>query len=66
MYFLKGWSCSQKNVYNGERQSTARTYLKRARQRTNLHILTQAHVSKVIFKGRRLEYGLILQKVLQN
>ena len=66
MYFLKGWSCSQKNVYNGERQSTARTYLRRARQSTNLHILTQAHVSKVMFQGRRLEYGLILQKVLKN
>ncbi len=49
--FHTGWSRSQKTVYKGERQSTARTYIKRARDRANLDILTRAHVQRVIFEG---------------
>ena len=34
---------------DGSRQSTAVTYLKPAMKRSNLHVLTEAHVTKVNF-----------------
>ncbi len=36
----------------GYRQSTALTYLKRARTRTNLEVITKAQVEQIIFVGR--------------
>ena len=47
----EGWSCGQTNTFGGIRQSTAETYIKCARQRSNLHLLTEAHVTKIIFEG---------------
>lgn len=41
----------QTNQRRGFRQSTARTYLRPARRRKNLRILTNATVTKVIFDG---------------
>ncbi|XP_017476670.1 PREDICTED: glucose dehydrogenase [FAD, quinone]-like [Rhagoletis zephyria] len=42
-------------VENGKRMSTAKTYLGRARQRPNLHVIKNAHVTKINFdtSGRR-------------
>lgn len=38
---------------NGVRQSTSQTFLKAARKRRNLHIVTEAAVTKVDFEGKR-------------
>jgi choline dehydrogenase len=43
----------QINVRNGRRQSTAVAYLRRARGRANLDIVTQAHAERILFEGRR-------------
>jgi len=41
-------------VCNGRRQSAATAYLKRARGRSNLHIVTQSHVDTLHFNGLRV------------
>lgn len=41
-------------VHRGRRQSTARTYLQRARSRKNLHVLTNTHVDRLEFEGLRV------------
>jgi choline dehydrogenase-like flavoprotein len=38
---------------NGERFSAAKAYLVPNRQRPNLHVITEAHASRVLFEGRR-------------
>ena len=43
----------QRNIYRGYRMSTARAFLKPARQRPNLTVLTQAHAKKIVFEGLR-------------
>lgn len=43
----------QRNIQNGWRQSTARTFLKPARKRSNLHVRTNAHATAVLFEGKR-------------
>src|SRR3546814_10878837 len=43
----------QQTTYNGLRCSTAVAYLRPARKRANLAIVTNAHVERVIFEGKR-------------
>ncbi|GGO76299.1 choline dehydrogenase [Marinobacterium nitratireducens] len=43
----------QRAISNGFRMSTARTYLKAARSRDNLHIRTHAQATRVILEGKR-------------
>ena len=43
----------QQTAYNGIRCSTATAYLRPARRRANLTVLTGAHTRKVLFEGRR-------------
>ena len=43
----------QTTTRNGRRASTARTYLKLARERANLHVETEAHAQRILFEGRR-------------
>ncbi|MDH5325120.1 MAG: GMC family oxidoreductase N-terminal domain-containing protein [Gammaproteobacteria bacterium] len=50
-----------KNVVDGVRMSTAMTYLQPARKRENLHILTGAHVHKLIIKNRKCE-GVLVER----
>jgi len=38
---------------NGERFSAAKAYLAPNRQRPNLHVVTDAHASRILFEGRR-------------
>lgn len=40
-------------VFQGRRQSTARTYLARARRRANLHIASATQASSLVFEGLR-------------
>jgi choline dehydrogenase len=44
----------QVNVRNGRRYSTAVAYLRRARRRPNLHIVTEAQVSRLMIEGHRV------------
>ena len=64
----EGWSCGQTNTFGGMRQSTAETYIKRARQRSNLHLLTEAHVTKIIFEGnnRYSSVRILLSSVFKH
>lgn len=48
-----GVSMAQINVWKGMRQSTATQYLKPARKRRNLSIITGAHVTSLILEGKR-------------
>lgn len=43
----------QRNIQNGWRQSTARTFLRPARKRSNLHVRTNSHATAVLFEGKR-------------
>ena len=43
----------QQTAYRGLRWSTARSFLRPARKRSNLKVLTRAQVSRVLFEGRR-------------
>jgi choline dehydrogenase len=49
----EGFGYYQWTIRNGWRQSTAVTYLKAARSRSNLQIVTDAHATRVLFDGRR-------------
>ena len=49
----EGFGYCQWTIRNGWRQSTAVTYLKPARSRPNLTIVTQAHATRVLFEGKR-------------
>lgn len=43
----------QVNIRNGRRQSTAKTFLKGARKRPNLTLITHAHASRVLIEDQR-------------
>ena len=43
----------QLTTYKGMRSSTAKTYLKAARGRPNLRVVTEAHATSVLFEGTR-------------
>lgn len=45
----------QRTVKDGTRCSTARAFLVPARERTNLHILTDAEATRIVFDGKRAE-----------
>jgi choline dehydrogenase len=52
---MEGAATYQINTRGGFRASTARSYLKPARGRRNLEILTRAHATRVLFEGRRAQ-----------
>lgn len=43
----------QRWIYKGRRVSAAQAFLKPAKQRHNLHIITNAHVASISFEGKR-------------
>lgn len=43
----------QRSIHKGWRQSTATTFLKPVRNRSNLEVRTHAHATAVLFKGKR-------------
>lgn len=48
-----GWSRLQTTIYKGLRQSTHQTYLNQAKHRPNLHVITDAQVSRVLLEGKK-------------
>ncbi len=50
---MEGANCYQITTKGGYRACTARSYLKPVRHRPNLEIRTKAHVTRVLFEGRR-------------
>jgi choline dehydrogenase-like flavoprotein len=56
----EGFGNSQYTIRNGRRSSTANAYLKPARKRPNLRVVTGAHVTRVLMSGTRatgIEYA---------
>ncbi|NQV54614.1 MAG: choline dehydrogenase [Rhodospirillales bacterium] len=49
----EGWGHRQTTIKRGRRHSTAAAFLKPARGRSNLEIITDAEVDRIIFDGRR-------------
>jgi choline dehydrogenase-like flavoprotein len=49
----EGVGYAPRTVWNGRRQSTARTFLSEARKRPNLKVMTGVLVEKVLFEGSR-------------
>jgi choline dehydrogenase-like flavoprotein len=49
----EGVGYAPRSIWKGRRQSTAQTFLKAARGRPNLRVMTGAVVQKVLFEGRR-------------
>lgn len=49
----RGAGYSQRWINNGWRVSTAKAFLAPIRGRSNLHVRTDAHVTKVVFEGKR-------------
>ena len=45
---------NHRNEYNGKIESILRVYLRPVMGRKNLHVITQAHASKVLFDGTSL------------
>lgn len=53
-----GFVTLQGTVYNGRRQSTAKAFLIPAKNRTNLHIIKHAFVTKILIDGDNRSYGV--------
>lgn len=53
-YTQEGFGLLDSTVFRGERWSTTRAYLDRSRDRSNLTVLTYAHVQKLNFQGNRV------------
>jgi choline dehydrogenase len=51
--FQEGVGYYQRNILNGWRQTTARTFLRPATKRANVEVRTNAHSTAVLFEGRR-------------
>ncbi|XP_014676329.1 PREDICTED: glucose dehydrogenase [FAD, quinone]-like [Priapulus caudatus] len=48
-----GFMRAQANIKDGVRVDAAKAFLKPALHRSNLHVITHAHVTKVMFEGKR-------------
>ena len=48
-----GFATTQYTIQDGERWSTSRAYLKPSWKRPNLHVMTSAHVIRVVMEGER-------------
>jgi len=48
-----GVTIAQRTIKNGQRVSTASSFLKQASRRPNLTIRSNAHVTKIVFKGKK-------------
>ena len=49
----EGVSYSQRTIANGRRMSAARAFLRPAMKRPNVHVITHAHVTKIIIENKR-------------
>jgi len=49
----EGVAYVQRTTYNGRRESTAVAYLHPAMKRPNLHVITKAHATGILFEGKR-------------
>ena len=49
----EGFGYLQLTSRNGRRSSTAVAFLRPARKRNNLHVVTRAHATRILFDGRR-------------
>ncbi|MDY0073685.1 MAG: choline dehydrogenase [Thauera sp.] len=57
----EGFGPGEHTIHKGRRMSTAVTYLRPAQKRSNLTVVTGAHVTRILFDGRRasgIEYRL--------
>jgi len=64
-----GWAHFQSTIKNGERWSTYRAFIEPAIHRKNLVIATLAHVTRVIFEGKKavgVEFARGPEKVLKT
>jgi choline dehydrogenase len=50
---FEGAAIYQITTHKGRRASTARCYLRPAMKRTNMHLITRAHVTGITFEGKR-------------
>lgn len=55
--FQTGFMLPQGTVRRGGRCSTAKAYLRPARKRPNLHVITFAHVTKILFDNQKKAIG---------
>lgn len=49
----EGVSYAQRTILNGRRMSAARAFLYEARRRPNVTVRTKAHVTEIVFEGKR-------------
>ncbi|MBO6522053.1 MAG: GMC family oxidoreductase N-terminal domain-containing protein [Rhodospirillales bacterium] len=49
----EGATYSQRTIAGGRRMSTARAFLRPAQKRGNVHVITNAHATKIILDGKR-------------
>lgn len=49
----EGVGYAPRTIWKGRRQNTSQTFLKRARRRPNLRVVTNATVDRILFDGRR-------------
>tara|TARA_B100001769_G_scaffold108075_1_gene83962 strand:- start:2294 stop:3943 length:1650 start_codon:yes stop_codon:yes gene_type:complete len=64
-YRQEGFSSFDRNIYQGRRNSASVAYLHPVASRTNLDVITRAHVTKIIFDGNKA-VGVELKKDRRN
>lgn len=52
-YRQEGFAKFDRNIYRGRRMSAARAYWHPVKNRPNLHTITRAHTTKILFDGKR-------------
>ena len=60
-YRQEGFASFDRNIYQGRRNSASVAYLHPVSSRTNLDVITRAHVTKIIFDGNKA-VGVELKK----
>ncbi|KAJ8883165.1 hypothetical protein PR048_015005 [Dryococelus australis] len=56
--YIIGAAITQMISFNGARRSTNQAFLREARKRSNLEVITMAHVSRVLIRNRNQAYGV--------
>ena len=64
-YRQEGFASFDRNIYQGRRNSASVAYLHPVSSRTNLDVITRAHVTKIIFDGNKA-VGVELKKDRRN
>ena len=61
-----GFTIPQSTIRRGARCSTAKAYLYSIRERTNLHVVTFAYVTKILFNEYKEAVGVVFDRFAER